>query len=101
MEYRTLTGGLISLGIIITIFIGFANMILDTLDLNTITTSMEVIKQQVPTPATLSTSPESNFMFAVEIWHLNLSDTRRYFDLTFRVDYESHGVVYNTTYLPL
>lgn len=45
MEYRTLTGGLVSLAIIITILVGFANMILDTLDLNSITTTMQVIKQ--------------------------------------------------------
>jgi len=33
LEYRTLTGGILSLGIIITILIGFASMIIDTLNL--------------------------------------------------------------------
>lgn len=101
MQYRTLTGGLISLAIIITIIIGFANMILDTLGLNSITTATQIIKQQDPTPATLSTSPDSNFMFAVEISGLNLSDTLRFFDLTFRADLQRRGVIYHTTYLPL
>lgn len=43
MEYRTLTGGIFSLGIIITICIGFASMILDTLNLSSISTTKEVI----------------------------------------------------------
>jgi hypothetical protein len=43
-KYRTLTGGILSLGIIITIIIGFASMILDTLQLSSITTKLEVIK---------------------------------------------------------
>lgn len=84
-EYRTLTGGIISIGIIITIIVGFANMIMDTLNLNTISTTFELIKNKNPTPTTLSTSPDSHFMFAAEIWHVNLSDIVRYFDVTLRV----------------
>jgi hypothetical protein len=85
-EYRTLTGGLISIGIIITILVGFASMIIDTLNLNTISTTSELIKNKIPTPSILSTSPDSHFMFAAEIWHVNLSDIVRYFDVTFRVE---------------
>lgn len=33
MEYRTLTGGIVSIGIIVTICIGFASMIMETLNL--------------------------------------------------------------------
>ena len=36
-EYRTLTGGIVSIGIAITIVIGFASMISDTLNKSAIT----------------------------------------------------------------
>jgi uncharacterized protein YaaQ len=83
-KYRTLTGGIISLGITITIIIGFASMILDTLQLSAITTNLKTVKQTDPTHSVLSTSPDSMFMFGVEIWLLNLSDSVRYFDLNFK-----------------
>jgi len=53
------------MGIIITIIIGFANMIGDTLNLSSITTQKEVIKQIDPTPSFLSTSADSHFMFGI------------------------------------
>jgi hypothetical protein len=36
MEYRSITGGIFSLGIIVAVLVGFASMIIDTLALNTI-----------------------------------------------------------------
>lgn len=57
MEYKTLTGGFISLGIIITIVIGFASIIIDTLNLNTITTNIEVIKHPSPPSSIITTDP--------------------------------------------
>jgi hypothetical protein len=49
-DYRTFTGGTVSLAIIVTILFGFANMILNTINLNTFTISTETIKSPVPTP---------------------------------------------------
>jgi len=51
LEYKTLTGGVVSLAIIVTIIMGFASMILNTLDLNTFTISTEIVKNKVPTPS--------------------------------------------------
>jgi len=65
MEYKTLTGGFISLGIIITIVIGFASIIIDTFNLNIITTNTEIVKHSNPPSSIISTDPESMFMFAV------------------------------------
>jgi len=65
MEYKTLTGGFISLGIIITIVIGFASIIIDTINLNIITTNTEIVKHSNPPSSIISTDPESMFMFAV------------------------------------
>jgi len=49
------------------------------------TTSIEVIKQEVVQPSLISTqpSPEGYFMFALQIGALNLTDNRRYFDVSF------------------
>ena len=41
-EYRTLTGGLLSVVIIVVIVLGFANMIIDTLNMTNITTRTTV-----------------------------------------------------------
>lgn len=53
LEYKTLTGGFVSLAIIITITVGFANMILDTLALNTFNITTENIKNIIPTSSKL------------------------------------------------
>ena len=83
LQYKTLTGGIISLAIIVTIFVGFANMILNTLNLNTFTISTQTIKNVVPPPSVLEISDSSTFRFAIEIWRHNLSDAKRYFDINF------------------
>lgn len=64
-EYRTFTGGIFSLGIIIVIIVAFASMILSMLERTTITTSSSVEKKADPTLITLDTSIEKNYMFGV------------------------------------
>lgn len=86
---------------IITIIVGFASMILNTLDLSSISTSTEVIKNLDPPSSTITISDDSPFRFAVEIWHLNLSDTKRYFDVTFQKWYWEKGNFLNATNVPL
>jgi len=54
MEYRTLTGGLFSLAIIIAVLMGFYNMIIDTFSLNSITFLQTIIKETDPSPASLT-----------------------------------------------
>jgi len=76
-------------------------MITDTLNLSAITTDLEITKQIDPTYSILSTSPDSMFMFGVEIWGMNLSDSVRYFDLTFKGVLQSGEQTLNTTNLPL
>lgn len=80
-EYRTLTGGILSIGIIVVIVVGFANMIMDTLKRNTFTTAFKSEKSPNPTLLTLEADPKKNFMFGVEIWRHNLNAPTRYFDV--------------------
>ena len=60
-----MTGGILSIGIIVAIIVGFANMIVDTLNRSTLTTSFKVEKKSDPSLATLTTSPDKMFMFGV------------------------------------
>jgi hypothetical protein len=82
----------LSLGIIVTIVIAFASMILDTLNLSTISYTQNVITRTDPSPTTITTSPDANFMFGIEIWHQNLSSPVRYFDVLLHLDVEHAGI---------
>ena len=99
-EYRTFTGGLLSIGIIVAIIVGFANMIMDTLNKGTITTSFKSEKNPNPTSTTMVASPDNMFMFGVEIWRHNLNAPTRYFDVVAKLYTEEAGWA-NTTDLPL
>lgn len=57
LEYRTLTGGVLSIAILITVIIGFASMILDTISLSSITTQKIVNQASSPTALNLTASP--------------------------------------------
>ncbi len=62
-----------SIIIIVTTIIGFASMIIDTIDRTAITTSLQLIKDTDPTLSTFVASPQENFMFAVEVWHVDMT----------------------------
>ena len=47
-DYRTFTGGFISLGIIVVISLGFSNMIIDTLTLKSVNYQMKTIQSINP-----------------------------------------------------
>jgi len=56
-------------------------MIIDTLTLSTITTQTLIKKEANPTPISLQTNSNSDFMFGIEIWGYNLTDSIRHFDI--------------------
>jgi hypothetical protein len=66
-QYKTLTGGLLSLAIIGIITGGFFNMIMGTLDRTSITSSVVMTKQNNPPLATLIPSAENMFMLGFSI----------------------------------
>jgi hypothetical protein len=81
LEYRSFTGGLFSLAIIVAVIVGFASMILDTLSLSSINFVEIISKDQVPTLTSVSMQEGSNFMMAVELWGVNMTAPVRYFDV--------------------
>ena len=48
-------------------------MIMDTLNLSSITYTQNVQKKVNPSPTTISADPSKNFMFGIEIWRQNIS----------------------------
>ena len=44
LEYKSLTGGILSLALIVTVLVGFANMIILTMQRENITSTKEVLK---------------------------------------------------------
>ena len=48
-EYKTVTGGIITISIIILVTVGFANMISDTFNRTAITASLNIAKSNDPT----------------------------------------------------
>ena len=93
-EYRTFTGGLISIGIIITIIVAFASMIINTVNRTIISFTHNEQKDSVPSLTQIMASPDDNFMFAVEVQGYNLSSEYRYFDVVFDQIQSSYGSNY-------
>jgi hypothetical protein len=100
-EYRTFTGGLISVGIIITIIIAFASMIIDTVNRTTISFTFNEERSGDPSLSVITVSPENNFMFAVSVEGYNLSSEYRLFDVVFEQIESTFGVNYTYTPYPL
>lgn len=75
-------------------------MILDTLNLTSFTYTQNVINKTDPSSTIMNTSPDANFMFGVEIWHHNLSDAVRYFDVVATFTSEN-PITSNTTVIDL
>jgi hypothetical protein len=100
-DFKTLTGGFISVGIIIAILVGFASMIINTLNQTTISNTTQVIKNPIPTNSSMEITPESAFRFGVEVWRVNLSDTKRYFDVTFSLCRQTNGIIEEIINIPL
>jgi hypothetical protein len=57
LEYKSVTGGIISLALVVTVLIGFANMIILTMQRENISSDKEVIKQSNPPFMAVETSP--------------------------------------------
>lgn len=84
-DNKTLTGGLLSLSLIVALLVLFSNMVITTLDKIIITSSTSTTQMQDPPASILSTKNNgSTFMLGVEIWQFNLNSGPRYFDIKLR-----------------
>jgi hypothetical protein len=97
-QYKTLTGGILSFAIICVIAGGFFNMIIDTLDRVTITSTLVTIKQSNPPLARLIPSSEHMFMMGLSIQSTDLSFLAdlnhgpQYFSLRMKIIEINYGI---------
>jgi hypothetical protein len=97
-QYKTLTGGLLSLTIIVVIIVGFANMISNTLNRTSISSTLTTTKQSNPPLATLVPNKETMFMLGFEIQSLdltylaNLTQTPQFFEVKTNIVEIKNGI---------
>jgi hypothetical protein len=65
LEYKSLTGGILSIALIITVLIGFANMIILTMQREDISSTKEVVKHSDPPFMAVEMSLENKFMMGI------------------------------------
>ena len=72
-NYKTGTGGLISIAIVIVVIAGFFNMISETINRTAISFTLNSKASGDPTPYNLTANNENRFMFGVQIQSMDLS----------------------------
>ena len=80
-DYRTITGGVMSIALITTILIAFNDMIGDTLNRNTISYTQSTIMNIDPSKIEMKASPKDNFMFGISLGGYNLNKNYKFFDV--------------------
>lgn len=82
-EYRTATGGVFTILIIVIFCILFFNALLDIIAKKNVTLKTNIQNQSVPSQAQINFGPQGTFMFALRINGMNLSRTDlKYFDIS-------------------
>lgn len=80
-EHKTFLGGILSISVMVLLLSAFYNRIIDTLDKVLITSASSSSNANDPLPFNITTLDKGNFMFGVEVWHHNLNEGSRYFDV--------------------
>lgn len=87
-HYQTFTGGIVTLGIIVTVISGFFSMISETINRTAITSTVNALTTSNPPAINLTANADNMFMFGIQIQSTDLSffydinGPRRYFDVT-------------------
>jgi hypothetical protein len=106
-EYKTITGGIITISIVAMVTIGFASMIVDTLNRTAITANLNIQKSNDPTYYDLRADPASMFMFGVMLqpidveFIVDIANGPRYFDISLILYHLKDGAIFNATDIPL
>jgi hypothetical protein len=81
----------------IVLIAAFSNKILATLDKLIITASSSTSNADDPISFNITTLDNGPFMFGVEIWHHNLNEGSRYFDIVLTNTVYSYGEPQDST----
>ena len=89
------------MAIIITILVGFANMIITTLQRSQITSSKTVIKNSDPPLMSIKVEPQNNFMMGFEIQGIDLSVQNSFLEFKFIKFIKKNGILNSFEIVPL
>ena len=98
-QYRTFTGGILSMTVVFVVIAGFFNMICETINRTAIESNLNVVTSSSPSAFNLTTSPANMFMFAVQIqsqdvqFNYDIGGDRRYFDLAIKEYVTKYGFI--------
>jgi hypothetical protein len=106
-HYQTITGGLISIAIVILVIAGFFNMISETINRTAISYTLNSKASGDPPAYNLTVDTSNMFMFGVQIQSMDFSffydfnAPRRYFDIVVEQLVLKYGVYDKIEILPL
>ena len=89
------------MALIITVLVGFANMIILTMQRENISSTKEVVKHSDPPFMSVEVSPENNFMMGIEVYGVNLSAPISYFTYQFIEYVNVGGQTISSTEIPM
>ena len=102
-QYRTVTGGIVTLGIMIMVIIGFFSMISKTMNKTAIDSTTTMITSNNPPEYNLTANKNNMFMFGLQITSQDLSffydmnGPQRYFDITLEDFVIKYGIIDSIT----
>ena len=100
-EYKSTSGGIVSVTVVIIFIILFSNMGLKTLRKETITSSSYTENEIDPSEMNMVMGPEGGMMFGVYIKQANLTAIPKLFDVKLEEVSYNYGSVVNITTIPL
>ena len=100
-EYKSTTGGITSVTVVIIFVILFSSMALRTVKKEIITSSSFTKSESIPSELDMQMGPGGDMMFGIYIRESNLSSVPRLFDVKLEQIYYNYGYVLNRTEVPL
>ena len=100
-EYKSMTGGITSVTVVVIFVILFSSIALKTLKKEIITSSSFTESENIPSELAMRMGPGGDMMFGIYIRESNLSSVPRLFDVKMERVYYSYGYVLNRTEVPL
>jgi hypothetical protein len=100
-NYSTLTGGTLSLMIIIIFSAILIQQSIEVITMSSINSQDFTYYVENPTYTSFAFDDQTKFILGVGITGLNLSDTQRYFDILLSTQVYSYGNMINETFYPL
>ena len=100
-EYKSTSGGIVSMTVVIIFIILFSSMGMKTLRKEIITASSNTENEIDPSDMNMTMGPEGGIMLGVYIRQANLTGIPKLFDVTLKQGFFRYGTEINVTTIPL